>query len=139
MEIEISLPGGKRVEARFHDHVVHTDQPTRDGGEDSAPRPFDLFLASLATCAGYYALEFCLSRGLSTEGIVISQVSKRDHAIGMISEVEIIIRLPDEFPEQYRQPLIRSVEQCSVKKHIEQPPRFEVRTESEAQPMGATA
>ena len=139
MEIEISLAGGKRVEARVQGHVVQTDQPTRDGGEDSAPRPFDLFLASLATCAGYFALEFCQTRGVSTEGILISQVSKRDPSIGMISEVEIIIQLPDVFPERLRQPLIRAVEACSVKKHIERPPQFVVRTKTATQPMGATA
>src|SRR5690242_6208835 len=55
-DIEVSFPGGKRVDARVGSFVVHTDQPADQGGEGGAVSPFDLFLASLATCAGIYVL-----------------------------------------------------------------------------------
>ena len=56
MEILVSFGEGMRVDARFRDHVVHTDQPKHVGGDDSAPSPLELFLTSLATCAGLYVL-----------------------------------------------------------------------------------
>ena len=56
MEMVISFPGGKRVDAEFGGMVIQTDQPPQGGGEGSAPTPFALFLASMGTCAGSSAL-----------------------------------------------------------------------------------
>src|SRR5205823_1914878 len=72
-EILITLPGGRRVDARAGNHVIHTDQPIPSGGDDSAPSPFDLFLASLGACAGIFVQGFCAKRGLSTEGVRIHE------------------------------------------------------------------
>jgi len=77
MEMEITFPGGARVDATFGPYIVRTDQPPQAGGEGSAPTPFATFLASLATCAGIYVLEFCRQRGLPTAGIRLIQ---RTHA-----------------------------------------------------------
>ena len=64
MDLTITFPGGARVDAAIGQHVVRTDQPVRGGGENSAPTPFSLFLASIGTCAGIYVLGFCAQRGL---------------------------------------------------------------------------
>jgi len=52
MELVISFPGGKRVDAQVGDFTLRTDQPKDHGGDGSAPEPFALFLASIGTCAG---------------------------------------------------------------------------------------
>jgi len=98
MDLTISFPGGKRVDAAFGPHVVHTDQPASGGGEDSAPAPFDLFLASLATCAGIYVLGFCQARGISTEGITLVQRDVTDPVTKHLDTVHLEIRLPESFP-----------------------------------------
>src|SRR5690242_16184098 len=72
-DTEVTFPGGKRVAANVAGRVIRTDQPASLGGEDSAPAPFDLFLASIATCAGIYVLGFCQARNLSTEGLAVRQ------------------------------------------------------------------
>jgi ribosomal protein S12 methylthiotransferase accessory factor len=69
MEMRIRFPGNKAVSAQFNGFTVLTDQPKESGGDDSAPAPFDLFLASIATCAGIFVLSFCRKRGLSTAGL----------------------------------------------------------------------
>ena len=56
MEMKVYFPGGKRVYADYGGFTIETDQPARGGGDDSAPAPFDLFLASIGTCAGIFAL-----------------------------------------------------------------------------------
>ena len=71
--IMVTFPGGKRVDAQVGNFVIATDQPVSGGGGEAAPAPFDLFLASIATCAGIYALGFCQARGLPTEGLVLEQ------------------------------------------------------------------
>jgi ribosomal protein S12 methylthiotransferase accessory factor len=132
MEMIIDFPGGSRVDAHFKDFTVPTDQPP----SASAPMPFELFLASIGTCAGIYILGFCKQRGLPTEGIQIVQRSHSNPATGMVEEIDIEIQIPPTFPEKYRDSLIRSAELCKVKKHMEQPPRFNVTTKlTEAQSM----
>lgn len=116
MEIQVSFPGGKRVDAAFGDHVVKTDQPPSLGGEDSAPAPFDLFLASLATCAGIYVLGFCQARSIPTEGIRVLQHSEAD-AEGK-QRVTLSIQFPPAFPEKYKPAVVRAAEGCKVKKAI---------------------
>jgi len=122
MEMEITFPGGARVDASFGPYVVRTDQPPAGGGEGSAPTPFALFLSSFGTCAGIYVLGFLRKRGLSTDGVKLVQRARRDPATGMTDQVEIEILLPPDFPEKYREAIVRAAEQCAVKKHLENPP-----------------
>ena len=128
MEMVIDFPGGARVDAHFGPYTVMTDQPPQGGGEGSAPTPFALFLASLGTCAGIYVLGFCRQRGLPTEGIRVVQRMHSDPASGMLGLVELEIQVPPSFPEKYHEALIRSASQCAVKKHLEAPPAFDVKT-----------
>jgi putative redox protein len=128
MDMVVTFPGGSRVDMQMGAHVVRTDQPRHAGGEDSAPAPFTLFLASIGTCAGIYVLGFCKRRGLPTDGIRIVQRVHGDRATGMLTAIELDIQVPPEFPEKYHEALIRAANQCAVKKHMEQPPSFEVRT-----------
>ncbi len=129
MEMVIDFPGGARVDASFGPYTVMTDQPPQGGGEGSAPTPFAVFLSSLGTCAGIYVLGFCKQRGLSTDGIRIVQRAIPDPVNrGMVGTIQLEIQVPLEFPEKYRSALIRSAEQCAVKKHMENPPEFDILT-----------
>lgn len=130
MEMLIDFPGGARVDAHFGPYTVKTDQPPMGGGEGSAPTPFALFLASLGTCAGIYVLGFCRQRGLPTEGIRLIQRVHSNPMTGMVEKVDIEIQIPPTFPERYRDALVRSAELCAVKKHMENPPAFNVYTQT---------
>ena len=118
MNMEIVFPGGKRVNAIYENLTIMTDQSVRGGGDGSAPEPFDLFLASIGTCAGIYVLSFCQHHDLPAESICLMQTVERNPESRMIDRVNIDIRLPVDFPQKYRKALIRSAEQCAVKKHI---------------------
>jgi putative redox protein len=128
MEMTVEFPGGARVDAHFNGYTVKTDQPPTGGGEGSAPTPFAVFLSSMATCAGIYVLGFCKSRGLPTEGIRIVQRDIRNPATGMVEKIDMQIQVPASFPEKYYDALVRSADQCAVKKHLENPPSFDVYT-----------
>lgn len=130
MEMEVSFPGGARVEASFAGYTVRTDQPPQGGGEGSAPTPFALFLASVATCAGIYVLGFLRQRGLPSDGIRLRQTTQSDPMTGMIGQIELVIEVPPEFPEKYLPAMARAAELCAVKKHLDHPPQFLVRTVS---------
>jgi len=124
MEMIIDFPGGSRVDAHFGPFTVATDQlPSA-----SAPTPFDVFLSSIGTCAGIYVLGFCNQRSLPTEGIRILERFHTNPTTGMVEKIDIEIQVPPTFPEKYYDSLVRSAELCKVKKHIAQPPTFEVYT-----------
>jgi ribosomal protein S12 methylthiotransferase accessory factor len=126
--ILVTLPGGRRVDAVLGTHVVRTDQPRENGGEGSAPTPFQLFLAAVGTCAGIFVQGFCAKRGLPTDGIRIVERPHLDPETGVLTGVELDIEVPPTFPEKYREALVRVADQCSVKRAIQAQPRFEVRT-----------
>lgn len=129
MEMIIDFPGGAKVDAHFGGFTVRTDQPPSGGGEDSAPTPFALFLASIGTCAGIYVLGFCRQRGLSTDGIRIIQRMHSDPMTHLIGQIDLEIQVPPSFPQQYYEALVRSANLCAVKRHLENPPHFNVYTQ----------
>lgn len=124
MEMIIDFPGGLQVDAHYRGHTFKTDQPPAD----TAPMPFELFLASIGTCAGIYVLGFCRQRNLPTEGIRIIQRNYPNMMTGMMDRIDLEIQVPPTFPEQYHAALVRSAELCKVKKTLENPPSFEVTT-----------
>jgi ribosomal protein S12 methylthiotransferase accessory factor len=128
MDLIIDFPGGAKVDAHFGSFTVETDQSPRDGGEGSAPMPFDLFLSSIGTCAGIYVLGFCRKRNLPTDGIRIVERVHPNPATGMVEKIDLEIQVPPSFPKEYYDALIRSASLCKVKKTLEQPPQFEIVT-----------
>jgi ribosomal protein S12 methylthiotransferase accessory factor len=128
MDMVVTFPGGKKVDAEFNGFTIKTDQPVYGGGDGSAPAPFDLFLGSLATCAGIYILGFCQQRGLPTENIKIIQKIDYNSARRMIDKINLEIQVPAEIPEKYHAALIRSAELCAVKRHLQEPPAFDIYT-----------
>lgn len=128
MEFDISFEGGKKINATFNGFTVKTDQPVEEGGGNTAPSPFDLFLSALGTCAGFYVLSFCETREISTKEIRLSLYSDYNEEKHRLETVQIHIHLPDGFPEKYKKALIKTVGQCSVKKAIMNPPEFKIST-----------
>jgi ribosomal protein S12 methylthiotransferase accessory factor len=126
MSIRVTFPGGKRVDADLGAHVVSTDQSHEHGGDGTAPEPFELFLASLATCAGLYVLGFCRARSIPTEGIELLQHHHFEEATHRLERVELEILLPHVFPEKYRVAVERAAAGCKVKKALSSPPELTV-------------
>ena len=126
--MEITFPGGVRVNAHLNGFEVITDQPEKNGGGNSAPSPFDLFLVSLGTCAGFFALRFCQQRKLPTDGLHLSLATEHNRETKRLDRGEITLKLPDGFPEKYRSAIIRATDQCAVKKALVDPPEIDLVT-----------
>jgi ribosomal protein S12 methylthiotransferase accessory factor len=123
-DILVSFPGGVKVDALYKGFTIRTDQPLHSGGENSAPSPFDLFMASLATCAGYYVLAFCKERSIPTEGLSVRMSMDRSAKTKMVDRIAVEILLPAGFPEKYRSAAVKAAEACAVKAHLAKPPAF---------------
>lgn len=128
MELKVTLEGGKRVATQVGNHLIITDQPTRYGGDDSAPAPYDLFMASIGTCAGFYIQSYCETKGIDSSGIDITLTARRDPETKQISGFVTTIHVPPELPEKLHAALKKVAEQCSVKKTIMSNPEFVVET-----------
>ncbi len=128
MDMDVYFAGGKKVNASYLGFTVPTDQSKKEDGDESAPTPFSLFFASIATCAGAYVLDFCQERNIPTENIRLTLHSEADKKRRMISKVDINIIVPPDFPDKYRQAVVRAANLCTVKKHILDPPVIETTT-----------
>ena len=127
-QMSVTFPGGKRVAAAYNGFEIATDQSEKNGGGASAPEPFDLFLASLATCSGIYVLGFCQKRNIPHDGVKLVQSWNRDEKTRRLTDIRIVIEVPADFPKKYRPALVRAASQCAVKKTMETPPKFHVET-----------
>ncbi len=127
MEMVITLNEGKKVDAIFKGHIIKTDQPVQGGGDNSAPAPFDIFLASIGTCAGIYVKGFCDSRNIPTDKIKIYQKMNYNSHTRLVDNIELDIKLPEDFPDKFKDAVINSAELCAVKKHLHNPPKINVK------------
>ncbi len=127
--VSVTFPGGAAVTAHADGFDIPTDQPEDNGGANSAPEPYMLFLSSIATCAGFYVQRFCQERKLPLEGLGMSLDIERDEQTRRLDKVKLAIQLPTEFPDKYRKAVVRAAGMCSVKKAIVDPPEFEVVTD----------
>lgn len=137
VQMRLGFPGGRKVLAKVGEHVVLTDQPKARGGGGEAPSPYSLFLASIGTCVGFYALAFCQSRDISCEGLDVSGEFRTEN--GTLVGADLHIRPPDGFPGKYRDALLRSVDRCSVKRSIRAQPDIRVHLERRAEETGLHA
>ena len=131
MDITITFPGGKKVNAEVNGMVIPTDQPKLQGGDGSAPSPYLHFLASIGTCAGIYILSFCQERKIPTDNITLTQrleYATTTEGKSVLDTIAIDINVPPDFPEKYYNALIKVADQCAVKKTILHPPKFAIKT-----------
>lgn len=126
--MEITFDGGKVITAHLNGHKIVTDQPIQGGGTNTAPAPYDLFLASIGTCAGIYVKSFCDQRGIPTDNMRIVQSIEFDQVKRLPGVIKLDIQVPEDFPEKYKAAMINVAELCAVKKTINNPPLFEIGT-----------
>ncbi len=128
MEIKVNFLDNLRLEAKFDDFTVTSDQPIRYKGDGSAPSPFDYFLASSALCAAYFIKVYCKSRDISTENIRLSQNNIVDPDDRYNHIIQIQVELPNDILAKDREGILRSIDRCTVKKVVQTGPEFKIET-----------
>jgi len=114
MDMKITFPGGKNVNAKFIWFTHKTDQALISGGNVSALEPYSTLFSSIGTWAGIYVLGFCQQRGIDTNGVELVQSMNFKPFSGMIDKINLNIILPDGFPDKYKKAVINSVSLCAV-------------------------
>jgi len=126
MEINVNFLDNLRLEAKFDDFTITTDQPIRYKGDGSAPSPFDYFLASSALCAAYFVKVYCKSRDISTNNIRLSQNNIIDPNDRYNQVFQIRVELPNDMSAKDREGILRSIDRCTVKKVVQTGPEFKI-------------
>lgn len=117
-QFKVTFPGNKKVDVEFDNFTIKTDQKKKYGGDNTAPEPFNIFLSSLASCAGIYAVSFCDTRKLDTNimYLVLEAVSKEGQK--HMDEIKLTLHVNKDFPEKYIKPVIKSMNSCAVKNQL---------------------
>lgn len=126
MEMDITFAGNKKVLAHYKGFTVASDQPVKEGGDGSAPEPYDLLLASIGTCAGVYVIYFCEKRHIPIDGLKMTLQSEKNSKTNLFESIRLEIQLPAGFPDKYRSAVVRAAEMCTVKRSFKHPPQIEV-------------
>ena len=118
--IQTKYAGNKKVDVEIGGFTVHTDLPAVMNGDNSAPNPFDLFVASFAACTAVFAMLYLDKVGLSKEGVnvALDPVFTKE---GYMESAKVIVTVPADFPANHEKGLISMVEHCKVGKHLNVP------------------
>lgn len=117
-DYHVRFPGNKKVDVSINDFLVKTDQTKKNDGDETAPEPFQIFLASIGACAGIYAKSFCDIRELDTEGMTLTMTPYFKKGLDHMEKIEITLHVNQAFPTKYIKPIIKAMDACAVKKQL---------------------
>jgi uncharacterized OsmC-like protein len=107
-------------------HRVLVDQPSKDQDE-AGPTPVELFVASLAACAAFYAERFLRSHGLPYQGLQVEcEWKMRAGEPARVGRVEMHVMPPVFVPPELREPLLAAIDRCTVHNSLREPPAVSV-------------
>ena len=114
--------GGDRFDISVRGHIIAVDQPVRDGGDDTAPTPTELFVASLASCVAFYARRYLARHHLPTEGLAVEATFDMGSRPARVAGITLRVILPDGVPAERRDALLAVATHCTVHNTLETTP-----------------
>ncbi|MGD0321248.1 MAG: OsmC family protein [Acidimicrobiales bacterium] len=124
--IEVTHDGGDRFGIAIRRHVLSVDQPVGDGGDDTAPTPTELFIASLASCVAFYVRRFLVRHGLPTDELSVTAEFNMAGRPSRVGEIDLRVHVADEVPSERRDALLAVASHCTVQNTLEQPPQVNI-------------
>ncbi len=122
-EMDVRFVAGESYEVSVRGHRVLVDQPADAGGQDTAPTPTELFVASLATCVAFYAGRYLTRHGYSREGLAVSAVfDMASDRPARVSGIRLTVVPPADLPADRRPALRAVVSHCTVHNSLSLPP-----------------
>jgi uncharacterized OsmC-like protein len=130
MEIQVEHLGSVQFEVKARQHSLVSDQPPENGGFDEGMTPPELFLASLGTCAGFYAAQYLKKHRLATEGTVIRVTADKAKDPARLDNFRIALDVPCELSEEHLRGVEESVHHCLIHNTLLNPPKIFIEAKS---------
>ncbi|MGC2301218.1 MAG: OsmC family protein [Acidobacteriaceae bacterium] len=126
MEVTVEHLGAVQFEIKARKHTIACDQPVENGGFDEGMTPPELFLASLGSCAAYYAAEYLRQKGLATEGTRVKVIAEKVSNPPRVDNVRIEVELPLACDERDRAGVDGAVHRCLIHNTLMNPPKIAI-------------
>ncbi len=136
-EVLVDHLGGVQFEVKARNHTVICDQVVENGGFDEGMTPPEFLLASLGTCAGYYAVQYLKARNLPMEGLRIRTTADKAKAPARLTDFHIEIEYPHDLDERHHEGIVRAVHACLIHNTLLNAPRIDVGVTTPAIPVAA--
>ena len=124
--MRVEYRDGDRFDIFVRDHVVTVDQPVEIGGDDEAPTPTELFVASLASCVAFYARRYLRRHKFDPTGLAVETSFRMGTKPARVADVELRLVVPVDLPEVRRAGLLAAASHCTVHNSITTAPAITV-------------
>lgn len=129
MEVKITHPGKTRFLIEARQHVIESDQPMENGGDDLAMTPPELFLASLGSCAAFYAAQYLSSRKIADHGLEVHVTAEKLHGPARLGEFVVKVKSPARLTQEQMVAMERSVHRCLIHQTMASVPQMTIAIE----------
>jgi uncharacterized OsmC-like protein len=124
MELTVTYLGGVQFEAEARGHKIYSDQPASNNGFDEGMTPPELLLASVGTCAGYYAAEYLNRLHLPVSDLRVRVTAEKSKNPARLSKFLIVVETPGVDDPEHVEGVRRAVGKCLVKNTLAMPPEI---------------
>lgn len=126
MEVKVSHLGQVKFNIQSRSHSILCDQPVENGGEDAAMTPPELMLASIGSCAAFYAVQYLKTRNLADSGVEVSVTAEKLKGPARLGNFKIRVEYPVILDEEHTEGLMRSVKHCLIHNTLLAPPVIDI-------------
>jgi putative redox protein len=110
-------------------HTIFCDQPAENGGDDTAMTPPELMLASLGSCAAFYAAQYLKTRNLEVNGVEVSVTADKLTQPARLGNFKVNVTYPAALTVAHTEGLMRSVHHCLIHNTLLSPPEILIELE----------
>ena len=130
MEVTVEHLGAVQFEITARQHVIASDQPAENGGFDEGMTPPELLLASLGSCAGFYAAQYLRKHKLAMEGTLVRVFAEKAKDPARLDNFRIEVQVLVELREEHRRGVKESVHHCLIHNTLLHAPKIALEVHS---------
>ena len=124
MEVRVEHLGAVQFEIKARQHTIVSDQPAEGGGFDEGMSPPELLLASLGSCAAYYAAQYLKKYKLATEGTIVRVTAEKAKDPARLENFHIALEVPAELRPDDLEGIEQSINHCLIHNTLLHPPKI---------------
>lgn len=125
--MQVTFTGKKAFRVKIREHEVETDVPLEMGGDNKAPTPTELFIASIGACTGLYALSYIRTAKLDPEGLSLSLDWEFDKSKRKVQKIDIVISVPKAEVGERKEAVLSAAKKCLIHNTLHECPDMTVR------------